>query len=345
MDGAYPAVVLAGPENLYLTSIPVPRIGPEEVLVQVKACSLCGSDLHAYLGYIPRIRYPRILGHEFAGVVAEKGRGVSGWEIGQRVCCSVDIPCETCESCFAGRRNLCEKLETIGFERDGAYGRLVKVPQRNLHVLPDSLSFDEASMIQTLTIAYNAVRRRGNVGLQERVIILGCGPIGLCALAVAKASGAKVYMVDIIEYRLDVARAMGADMTFNAAKVDVVESVLDREDGRGMDKVIEAAGGEQQTTAVQSTQLVKRGGTVVIAGTFSADRVPVRMNEIKSRELEVRGARGDVNDFPACIDLAASGTIRLDQMISHRFHLNEVEKGIRMMMAKEEKVLKIIINP
>lgn len=345
MDSAYPAVVLAGPENLRLASIPFPQIGPEEVLIQVKACSLCGSDLHAYLGHIPRIRYPRILGHEFAGIIAQKGQGILGWQIGQRVCCSVDVPCESCESCREGRRNICENLETIGFERDGAYSEFVKVPQDNLHVIPDSLSFEEASMIQTLTIAYNAVRRRGCVGLQDRVIILGCGPIGLCSLAVAKASGAKVYMVDIVEHRLDVARAMGADRTFNAAKVDVVKSVLDLEGGRGMDQVIEAAGGAQQATAVQLTQLVKRGGIVVVAGTFFDDLVPVRVNEIKSRELEVKGARGDMNDFPACIDLVASGKIRLDQMISHRIHLEEAEKGLRMMMANDEKVVKIIIRP
>lgn len=112
-----------------------------------------------------------------------------------------------------------------------------------------------------------------------------------------------------------------------------------------MDKVIEAAGGEQQATAIHSTQLVKRGGIVVVAGTFFDDLVPMRINEVKSRELEVRGARGDVDDFPACIDLVASGKVRLDQMISHRLRLEETEKGLRMMMAKDEKVVKIIMMP
>jgi 2-desacetyl-2-hydroxyethyl bacteriochlorophyllide A dehydrogenase len=345
MDGTYRAAVLCGPENLRLKPVPIPQIGPEEVLVQVKACSLCGSDLHAYLGLLPRIKFPRVLGHEFAGVVAQKGQKVSRWQIGQRVCCSVDITCETCEPCRQGRRNLCESLETIGFERDGAYGEFVKVPGGNLHLLPDSLSFEEASMVQTLTIAYNAVRRRGEVQIQDRVVILGCGPIGLCALAVAKASGAKVYMVDVLEYRLDAARAMGADETFHGAKTDVVKSVLSLGGGKGVDKVIEAAGGEQKTTLVQATQMVKRGGTVVVAGTFADDLAPMRINEIKSRELEVRGARGDVDDFPACIDLLASEKIHLGQMISHRLKLEEVEKGLRMMMTKEEKVLKIIMTP
>lgn len=345
MDGMYRAAVLSGPETLCMTHVPIPQIGPEEVLVQVKACSLCGSDLHAYLGHLSRIIFPRVLGHEFSGIIAQKGQKVFGWQIGQRVCCSVDVPCKTCELCCAGRWNLCENLETIGFERDGAYSEYVKVPQENLHLLPDSLSFEEASMIQTLSIAYNAVKRRGAVRIQDHVIILGCGPIGLCALAVAKASGAKVYMVDILQHRLDTANAMGADQTFNAAKVDVVKGVLDLEGGRGVDKVIEAAGGEQQMTAVLATQLVKRGGIVVVAGTFFDDLAPMRINEIKSRELDVRGARGDVRDFSACIDLVASGKIRLDRMISHRLRLEDTEKGLRMMIAKDENVVKIIMTP
>jgi 2-desacetyl-2-hydroxyethyl bacteriochlorophyllide A dehydrogenase len=339
------AAVLYGPENLRMTSVTIPPIRPEEVLVQVKTGSLCGSDLHAYLGKLPRITFPRVLGHEFAGVIHQKGEKVSRWQIGQRVCCSVDIACETCEPCRQGRRNLCESLETIGFERDGAYGEFVKVPQRNLHLLPDTLSFEEASIIQTLTIAYNAVRRRGEVMIHDQVVIIGCGPIGLCALAVAKASGAKVYMVDILEYRLDVAMAMGANQTFHAANADMVKIILDIGGKRGIDKVIEAAGGDQQETLLMATQLVKRGGIVVVAGTFADDVTPMRINEIKSRELNVRGARGDVDDFPACIDLVASGCINLDKMITHRLRLEEAEKGLRMMMAKEEKVVKIIVTP
>ncbi len=339
------AAVLHGPEDLRIETIPVPPLGPGEVWVQVRACSLCGSDLHAYQGRLPRIKFPRVLGHEFAGIIARKGPEVSRWQIGQRVCCSVDVTCETCEPCRQGRRNLCESLQTIGFERDGAYAEGVRVPQGNLYLLPDSLSFEEASMIQTLTIAYNAVRRRGEVRVHDRVVILGCGPIGLCALAVAKASGARVHMVDILDYRLEMARTMGADGIFNAARGDAVKGILALGGGRGVDKVIEAAGGDQQATAAQATQLVKRGGIVVVAGTFADDLAPMRINEIKSRELEVRGARGDVDDFPACIDLAASGNIRLDRMVTHRLGLEEVEKGLRMMMAKEEEVLKIIMKP
>jgi L-gulonate 5-dehydrogenase len=257
----------------------------------------------------------------------------------------VDVTCETCGPCRQGRGNLCERLQTIGFERDGAYCEFVRVPQGNLHLLPDSISLEEASMIQTMTIAFNAVKRRGEVGVQDRVLIFGGGPIGLCALAVAKVSGAQVYLTDLLDYRLDVARAMGADGVYPAARVDLVKTLLEVTGSKGVDQVIEAAGGEQKATLVQATQLVKRGGVVVVAGTFADDLAPVRINEIKSRELELRGSRGDVDDFPACIDLLASGKVRLDKMISHRLGLEEVEKGLKMMMEKTGNVLKIIMSP
>lgn len=338
------AAVLYGKEDLRLEPVPVPRPGPEEVLVQVKACALCGSDLHAYLGQLPRIKFPRILGHEFAGVIADP-RSSSSRQTGQRVCCSVDLTCETCGPCRQGRRNLCEKLQTIGFERDGAYCEFVCVPRGNLHLIPDSVSFEEASMVQTMTIAFNAVKRRGEVGAQDRVLILGCGPIGLCALAVAKVSGAKVYMADILDYRLEAAGQMGADGIFHAGRVDLVKAVLEITGSKGVDKVIEAAGGEQHATLAQATRVVKRGGVVVVAGTFSEDVAPVRINEIKSRELELRGSRGDVDDFPACIDLLASGKLRLDKLISHRIRLEDAEKGLRRMSEKSGNVMKIIMSP
>jgi threonine dehydrogenase-like Zn-dependent dehydrogenase len=339
------AAVLFGPEDLRIENIPVPLIGPEEVLVQVKTCALCGSDLHAYLGKHPRIVFPRILGHEFAGVIVKKGEKVLGWEIGQRVCCDIDLPCGQCDPCRQGRRNLCVNLKTQGFNSDGAYCELVKVPQNNLYLLPDSVSFDEASMIQTLAIAYNGVKRRGEVTVQDQVLIFGCGPIGLCALAVAKAAGAKVSVVDTLDYRLEAARTMGADQIFNAAKGDLVKSILEWTRGKGVDKVIEAVGGEQDVTLSQASQVVKRAGLIVVIGTFSANRATLRMAEFKDRELEMRGARGYVNAFPDCIDLVASGKLRLDRMITHRLRLEEVKKGLNLMKEKTGSVLKVIINP
>jgi threonine dehydrogenase-like Zn-dependent dehydrogenase len=341
----YRAAILCGPEDLRHGDLDVPAPGPEEVLVRVKACALCGSDVSAYFGRHPRITFPRVMGHEYAGVVWRKGERVSGWENGQRVCCDCDLPCGECDLCRQGRRNLCLRLKTQGFDSDGAYADLVRVPQRNLHLLPERVSFEEASMVQTLAVAYNGVRRRGEVKVQDRVLIFGCGAIGLCALAVAKASGAQVFMVDTIEYRLEKALAMGADRVFNGAQGNFIEAVLEATGGKGVDKVIEAVGGSQDVTLSQATQVVKRAGLIVVIGTFSLNKATLRMAEFKDREMDLRGARGYVDAFPDCLELIASGKINLKPLITHRLPLAEVEKGLLLMRDKSENVMKVIISP
>ncbi|HWU38581.1 MAG TPA: alcohol dehydrogenase catalytic domain-containing protein, partial [Candidatus Acidoferrum sp.] len=175
MKSTYRAAVLYGSEDLRFEDLPVPTPGAGEVLVRVKSCAICGSDLHAYHGKHPRVVFPRVLGHEFSGVIDRKGDRVEGWNVGQRVCCDVDLTCGECDPCRQGRRNLCLNLRTQGFDSDGAYAELVRVPARNLYSLPESVSFDEASMAQTLAVAYNGVKRRGEVQVQDRVLVFGCG--------------------------------------------------------------------------------------------------------------------------------------------------------------------------
>jgi len=345
MRNSYRAAILYGPEDLRMETISIPSLGPEEVLVRVKSCALCGSDLHAYLGKHPRVVFPRVLGHEFAGIIDQKGERVQGWEVGQRVCCDIDLPCGQCDLCRQGRRNLCVRLRTQGFDSDGAYAELVKVPQQNLYALPEGVSFDQASLVQTLAVAYNGVKRRGEVKVQDKVLIFGCGPIGLCALTVAKASGARVFMVDTLEYRLEIARDMGADQTCNPENKDLIESALEWTGGKGVDKVIECVGGTQDVTLSQATQVVKRGGLIVVVGTYGNNRATLRMAEFKDRELELRGSRAYVDAFPDCIELVASGKLGLEKMITHRFALQEVEKGLKLMRDKAEKVIKVMIHP
>jgi L-iditol 2-dehydrogenase len=200
-------------------------------------------------------------------------------------------------------------------------------------------------MVQTLAVAYNGVRRRGEVKVQDRVLIFGCGAIGLCALAVAKASGAQVFMVDTIEYRLEKALAMGADRVFNGAQGNFIEAVLEATGGKGVDKVIEAVGGSQDVTLSQATQVVKRAGLIVVIGTFSLNKATLRMAEFKDREMDLRGARGYVDAFPDCLELIASGKINLKPLITHRLPLAEVEKGLLLMRDKSENVMKVIISP
>ena len=341
------AAVLYRPEDMRIEQVDVPSIGPNDALIQMKACALCGSDLGGYLGKHGRVVYPRILGHEFSGVIAKLGQKVKGFSEGQQVCCDPDIRCGTCDLCRQGRVNICVNLKTQGFDIDGAYSEYVKVQQDNLYPIPDNTSFEDTSLVQTLGVAYSAVKRRGEVLFNDYVLIIGCGPIGVSALMLAKAAGANVIIADTVDYRLEMAKELGADEVLNAEKDNLVESVLQLTHGKGVDKVIEAVGGQQDVSLGQCTQAVKRGGLVVLVGTFAGNKATLRATEFKDREIEMRGSRAYIGweAFPEIIQLIASGKINASRMITHRLKLAEVEKGLKLMQSKQENVMKVVISP
>jgi len=341
------AAVLYGPEQMRIEQVDIPEIGPDDALIQMKACSLCGSDLHGYMGNHPRVVYPRILGHEFSGVIAELGENVDGFSKGQRVVCDIDFRCGTCYACRQGKGNLCVHIKTQGFDMDGAYSEYVKVDKSNLFALPDNVSFEDASVIQTLAVAYNGVKRRGEVKLNENILIIGCGAIGLCALILAKAGGATVITADAVDYRLEMATELGADEVIHVGKEDLVKRVLELTGGIGVEKVIEAVGGPQDVTLGQCTQVVQRGGVVIMVGTFSGNKATLRATEFKDREIDLRGSRAYISwkAWPELIVSISTGKIDVSKLFTHRLKLAEVEKGLKLMQSRSERVMKVVITP
>lgn len=339
------AAVLNGPRDMRLEEVPTPVPGDGEVIIKVEACSICGSDLHAYEGKHPKVTYPRILGHEFSGVVSEIGKGVRGLKEGDRVGCDTNLTCGTCTYCRGGRPNLCPGSKTLGFNMDGAYAQYVKIPAGiNIYPLPANVSFAEAALAQPLGVGFNAVKRRAQVTVGDEVAILGAGPIGMSALLLAKASGARVVVTDTLGYRLEAAKKLGADVAINVEKEDLIRKINELTNGEGVDKVIEAVGGRQDITLQQATQIVKRGGLIVVVGTFSDNKATIRITEFKDREMELKGARGQHGTFKSCMALISSGRVDVKPMISHVLPLGEVEKGIKLMQTKQENVTKIILK-
>ena len=165
------AMILHAGGNLRSGTVPDPAPAPNEAVVRVHACSICGSDLHAYHGKHPRLTFPRILGHEFAGEIVALGRAVKGFRAGQRVCCDIDFACGKCGPCRDGRGNICEQLRTMGFDRDGAYAEYAAVPDFNLHPLPESVSYDQASAVQVLGISYHAIADRVRPKAAEKIAV------------------------------------------------------------------------------------------------------------------------------------------------------------------------------
>ena len=220
------AMILRSGGELSYETVADPAPGPDEVVVKVHACSICGSDVHAFHGKHPRLTFPRILGHEFSGEIVALGKSVKQYRVGQRVCCDIDFPCGVCGPCREGRSNICEKLRTMGFDRDGAYAEYAPVPDFNLYPLPDSVSYDQASAVQVLGISYHAVAHRVKPQPGEKIAVIGAGPIGLGAAMIARLMDAEVTIMDILDYRLAMAQTLGISSVIDAKKGGLRERAL-----------------------------------------------------------------------------------------------------------------------
>jgi threonine dehydrogenase-like Zn-dependent dehydrogenase len=339
------ATLLHGGSDLRYETVPDPAPGPNEAVVKVHACSICGSDLHAFHGKHPRLTFPRILGHEFAGEIVALGKGIRTSYVGQRVCCDIDFSCGVCGPCRAGRSNICERLRTMGFDKDGAYAEYAAVPDFNLYPLPDNVNFDQASAVQVLGISYHAVAHRVKPRAGEKIAVIGAGPVGLGAAMIAQSMGAEVAILDILDYRLAMAKTLGIATTVNAKHGGLRERALELTAGQGFDKIIECVGGFQERTVADAISMIKRGGQITVVGTFPENKATIPIAFLKDREIDINFSRGNFQAFAPCLDLIASGRINPDLYISHRFPLHRAEEALRLLEARNVEAHKIVLHP
>ncbi len=340
------AAVAKAPGRIVLEERPTPRPGPGEVLIEVGACAICGSDLHLLDGHFSRARFPVVPGHEFMGRIAALGPGVGGFAPGVRACVENHVACGECRFCRAGRENLCREARSIGFNVDGAYSQHVAVPARCVIPLPDQVEDAAGAVMQTLGTGYHAVTARARLEAGETAAILGMGPVGLCALAAAKLAGARAIALDALPERLEAARRMGADEAVNVREEDPLLAVERFTRGEGADAAFEAVGGAQQETVRQAVRMIRRGGRVVVVGHFAgAEEVPVPIVELQDEEKDILGSRGHPNTFRACISHVAAGKLDVRPMITHTLPLAEVERGLRMMRERLDGAIKVVLTP
>ena len=339
------AMILRGGGDIRHETVPDPTPQPNEAVVKVHACSICGSDVHAYHGKHPRLTFPRILGHEFAGEIVATGSALKGFRVGDRVCCDIDFSCGRCGPCLAGRGNICETLRTMGFDRDGAYAQYASVPDFNLYRLPDNVSYDQASVVQVLGISYHAMADRVRPQKGEKIAVIGAGPIGLGAALIAQSFGAEVTITDILDFRLAMASTLGIAHTINAREGKMRDHALERTGGRGFDKVVECVGGLQERTVTDAVDMVKRGGQITIVGTFPENRATIPIAYIKDREIDLIFSRGNFKAFAPCIELIAQGKIDPERYISHRFPLTQAEDALQLLEARNVEAHKIVLHP
>ncbi|MBL8233570.1 MAG: galactitol-1-phosphate 5-dehydrogenase [Bryobacterales bacterium] len=341
------ALLLKQYMELEYTDVPAPQIGPEEVLVRVRAVGICGSDVHGLDGSTGRRIPPLVMGHEAAGVISEVGSAVTEWKPGDRVTFDSTVSCGKCHFCRAGKVNLCENRQVLGvscgdYRRNGAFAEYVAVPQNILYRLPDALSFEHAALIEAVSIAVHAVNLTP-ITLGDSAVVIGSGMIGLLTIQAARVAGcSQVFAVDLDDNKLALAKQMGADEVFNARNADVVKEIQARTNGRGADVALEAVGATDPIrTAIQA---VRKGGTVTLIGNITP-KIELPLQQVVTREIRLQGTCGSAGEYPACIDLLVKGMIKVDPIISAKVPLEEGASWFNRLYKHEPNLMKVILQP
>jgi len=304
------AAIMQAPFDMQVGSWETPKPGSGEALVSVGAAGICAGDMYFYLGKNPYARYPMVCGHEIAGVVVEVGKDVTDLEVGTRVVVEPFIGCGQCYPCRVGKSNCCARLQIIGVHQPGGYAEYLTAPVRNVYPVPNGMSMTVASFAEPVAIAVQACRR-GSVLRDECVLVLGCGPIGLALIEVARARGARVVAADVLPSRLEIARQVGADVLL--ADDHLVAAIQERTNGEGTPVVIEATGNVQAME--QTVDLVAAGGRIVIVGLVKKGlAVGFQGLDFTRKEMTLVGSRASVNCFPESLQLLASGAITYPQV-------------------------------
>ena len=338
------------PGDIRLEDVPEPSAGPGDVVIRVRNCSTCGTDVkisrHGHHHIVP----PRTLGHEIAGEIAELGEGVAGWSVGDRVQVIAAIPDGVCLDCRAGRFTVCPNQESMGYHYDGGFAPYCRVPAKVLAVdglnrIPDGVGFAAASVSEPLACVINGQELAG-VGKGDDVVVLGAGPIGCLHVRMARANGAaRVFLVDVNPARLEQAALVARpDAALGGGADDPLAGVLDLTDGRGVDVAITAtaAGAAQE----QALLMLARRGRLSLFGGLPKDRPTITLdsNLVHYRELTLVGANGSSPAHNArALDLIATGVVAVDDLITHRLPLEAVVEGIDIVARGE--AIKVTIEP
>ncbi len=327
------AGLLRAPNELALEDVPDPKGEPGDLILKVRAATVCGTDIRVLRGRkTAGIRYPSVIGHEFAGEVVEAAPA-SGFRPGQRVCVNPAIPCGRCTYCKLGAENICENLTAIGYEIDGAFAEYIRIPARaldtgNVHSVPDHLAYEEAALAEPFACVING-QEKVAVGAGDAVVILGAGPIGLLHVKLARLSGARMVIVsEPNSARRDAALAAGADRAVDPAGEDLPAVVREVTKGVGADIAIVAIG--VPALANTALSLVRRRGRVSLFAGFSAgDNAPLDLNLIHYSEIGLTGSFGLSRiHFERALALIASGRFDVAPFVTHRFGLSSIAEAL-----------------
>lgn len=328
------SALLTAPDELALTELPVPALDSGDLLIRVRAATICGTDIRIFRGRkTAGVRYPSILGHEFAGDVVDTG-GNAGLSEGDRVALCPAISCGQCALCKIGRENLCKDGQAVGYEIDGAFAEFIRIPARavaagNVRKLPDGIGYDEAAMAEPLACVLNG-QEKVKLSAGDVVLILGAGPIGLLHVYLARLRGAaKIIVSDPNDHRRKAALKGGADVTIDPRNEDITTRVREETEGRRATVVICAIG--VPALARQATDLAAHGGRIsLFAGFSKGEMAEMDVNAIHYNELTVTGAFGlSRRDYDRAFDMIVSRRMDIRGLITHRYRLEDIHEAFQ----------------
>ena len=340
MKNTMKAAIFESEGNLVLKEVPVPSIEKDdELIIRVESASICGTDVHI-LGVPPGFIAPKgiILGHELAGTIESMGPGVTGLKVGDRVVINPnDYDC-TCRFCKANLPNQCENLYALGVKVDGGFSKYCKVSSKVCHKIDSKVSPDEAAFAEPLACVINGTEK-ARLQPGESALVLGAGPIGMLYLKLFKMGGAsKVIVSEVSGFRRKLAKENGADLIIDPSNEDL-ENIVLKETNGGVDIVVDAIGTQLDT----ATRLARKNGKILLMGVNEKAQPKISQSQITFKELQIMGTWLANATFPKAVQLIESGELELNKLITHRFPLEEIHKGIDLI--NEGKAFKVMINP
>ena len=344
---AMKALVLEEYNKLVYRDWPDPEVADDEVLVQVKAVGICGSDVHGMDGSSGRRIPPIIMGHEAAGIIVSAGHNVQGWKEGDRV--TFDSTIYPLDDWFSrrGLYNLSDKRMVLGvspgdYRRHGAFAEYVNVPQHILYRIPEEVSFTQAAMVEPIGVAAHGVELTP-VSWNDTALVVGAGMIGLCLIQVLRSKGCgKIIAVDLEDNKLDMALKLGASTTLNPSHDNIQEEVLRQSEGRGADVSFEAVG--VSDTVKMAIEGARKGATVTLVGNLSP-AVELPLQSVVTREIRLQGSCGIAGEFPAVLDMIARGEINTEAFLSAEAPLSEGGDWFKRLYEKEPGLIKVVLVP
>jgi L-iditol 2-dehydrogenase len=344
------ALLLTGVETFEVREVDTPEPGTGEILAKVEAVAICGTDPKIVKGVFKGLwpkSYPAIIGHEWAGTIVKVGSEAFGFAEGDRVAGEPHKGCGFCRNCMTGRYNICENYGNLdsghrhyGFTAPGAYAQYIACSSRTVHHIPDHLSFEEATNVDTAATALHGVKR-GRLIPGDDVAVFGPGAVGLLSFQFARALGAGRVFVIGRKHRLALAEKMGA-VGIDYEKVDPVEKIKNLTNGKGVDITIDCAGTIQSVQ--QAVAMTKKGGCVVMNG-FPPGPVELPITQIVLDEKDLLGVRADPNTCEEAISLIANGSIQIKPMITHVFPLDQFERALKVFSERLDGAIKVIVKP